>query len=609
MRKFKIKRSVKKYTAAAAFTAMAAFLPFTVTGCKAQVSVDATVVKENVSGTEAEKDLKESTLTAVGSADTMVESGECLYFKYGDSVWRLNKATDKLEKIKTFAEGESNGSFWIYRGNLYYDVNSAKGEEAARLYALYKLNLETGEDEHQADLMNQASGIYASEGILYVNGYNMNQAYALKEDGSLDKELTAEQTVYGQIPAGCRELYRGILPYMAEHYEYMPIQNDSCLVIANEDGSGAREVPEVTNTSSVLFDKDGFFALFQDGSGNTQCYRYDPKTLEKTMLFESPDNPQLIQYRDGFLYYLTSKAYQTVSEGTQYYKVDTSTGETKKAASVKTEPGTTNMYDYYGNFFVTEDGIYCQEIKDYGVYIGRTELGEEEERLLLEPALYQSAIRELGHVEAEKAEILCSCGEIAAAELYIEKMVFEGSGKAAEAMNRVMDERGKELLEYGKEMASYMDESWIHSDDFHIATLTYEIVDINYMDERYVCIEADGYEYSGGAHGMPSREYFVFDRETGKQLKLRDMVDNSAEELQGIVGRAFRELAEKTNFAFEAPEDLEHTIADDVSFDSEFYVTSEGIVFYYEPYEIAPYAEGFPEVTVPFEELKMRMDF
>ncbi|WP_366925889.1 RsiV family protein [uncultured Clostridium sp.] len=78
------------------------------------------------------------------------------------------------------------------------------------------------------------------------------------------------------------------------------------------------------------------------------------------------------------------------------------------------------------------------------------------------------------------------------------------------------------------------------------------------------------------------------------------------EELQSIVSRAFRELAEKTNFAFESPEDLEHMIADDVSFDSDFYITPEGVVFYYSPYAIAPYAEGFPEVTIPYSELKMK---
>lgn len=63
----------------------------------------------------------------------------------------------------------------------------------------------------------------------------------------------------------------------------------------------------------------------------------------------------------------------------------------------------------------------------------------------------------------------------------------------------------------------------------------------------------DGYEYTGGAHGTPFRQYFVFDRETGARLSLSDVVENPVEELQAKVGAAFRELAEKTNFAFESP--------------------------------------------------------
>lgn len=40
---------------------------------------------------------------------------------------------------------------------------------------------------------------------------------------------------------------------------------------------------------------------------------------------------------------------------------------------------------------------------------------------------------------------------------------------------------------------------------------------------------------------------------------------------------------------------------------SEFYLTEKGIVFYYEPYVLAPGAEGFQEVTIPYEEFAMKI--
>ena len=42
----------------------------------------------------------------------------------------------------------------------------------------------------------------------------------------------------------------------------MPVQNETCLVIADVDGSHPREISDITNTSSVLFAKDAFFACF-----------------------------------------------------------------------------------------------------------------------------------------------------------------------------------------------------------------------------------------------------------------------------------------------------------------------------------------------------------
>ena len=133
MRRLEIKRNIKTYTAAAAVTAFAVFMPLAATGCSRQAEVDATAATvQGESGAKTESDLadlKEDTLTAIGSADTMVESGSHLFFKYRGGIWSLDKETDKLEQIKEFAEGELNGSFWVYRGGLYYDINSAKGED------------------------------------------------------------------------------------------------------------------------------------------------------------------------------------------------------------------------------------------------------------------------------------------------------------------------------------------------------------------------------------------------------------------------------------------------------------------------------------------------
>ena len=211
--------------------------------------------------------------------------------------------------------------------------------------------------------------------------------------------------------------------------------------------------------------------------------------------------------------------------------------------------------------------------------------------------------------------------------MYAERLVFDGEGDAVEAMNQTMQELQASVLSAARTDSMNLDTEMsidtAESDGSEEETLPQEAdaaqpvysmaltIDgddaITYLDDHYVCVRADGYEYTGGAHGTPFRQYFVFDRETGARLSLSDVVENPVEELQAKVGAAFRELAER-QFCLESPEDLEHTVADGISYESPFYLSETGVVFYYAPYEIASYAEGFPEVTIPYSELEMRIE-
>lgn len=612
MKRYRMNSRIRRCAAAAAVTAMAALLPVTMAGCKKAGTADTTVSSgevetESRESQEEPADIRTATQTADGDASRMIESGGGLYFKYADSIRRIDEKTGEMKLLRSFEEGESNQAFWVYGGNLYFDLTTETDGSETTLYGLYKIDLETGEELHLADLMAQPTALYASNDRLYIRGYNVNIVYALDSDGKTAGELGPGETVYGQIPEGCRELYSGMLPYYVEHSGYMPVQNDTCLVIAKADGTDAREVPEVTNTSSVLFAKDCFFALFRDGSGNTECYRYDAASLERKLLFSSSENPQLVQYRDGALYYMVNNITQIISSDAAFYQVSVKDGTIEQVVSMKEEPGMTGSYGYYGSFYAAEDAVYCQKIKDYGIYMSRTDLASKEE-IMLEPVLFQSPVSSLGKVDSTSGTIPCACGEYTAAKYYVERLIFDGDSEAATAMNEVMEQAQQEILGYVKEMVPSGDEEWLHSDEAHASSMTYVVQGITYLDENYACIEMDGYEYTGGAHGMPFKDYFVFDRRTGARLSLGDIVDNTQEELQPLVGHAFRRLAEKTNFAFESPADLEHTVSDSVSYESDFYLTEQGVVFYYTPYAIAPYAEGFPEVVIPYDELKLKIE-
>ena len=597
---------------------------------------------ETTAQTQAAEETEGAVSTALGAADRVLEENGMLYLKYRTEIRSLSKETGEMKTLCQFDTGDENSTFWVYGGGLYFDrIQAESGStQGTELYGLYLLDLESGVEEHLADLTDQPSVLYASKNRLYVKGYNMNVIYTLDENGKTAGELSPSDTIYGEIPAGCSELFNGILPYYTEQFGYMPVQNETCLVIADADGSHPREISDITNTSSVLFAKDAFFALLRDGNGNTQCYRYEVSDPEKrTLLYETAENISLVQYQDGYLYLMENQASQT-STGEFLFKRIAADAEADAAANaaeaqnalftVEEEPGMTNDFSMYGNFYVTGNQAYCQQFKDYGVYLGEKTLDDAAggEATLLEPVLFQSPIRELGHVEAQSETLKSADGSRELGSVYAERLVFDGEGDAVEAMNQTMQELQASVLSAARTDSMNLDTEMsidtAESDGSEEETLPQEAdaaqpvysmaltIDgddaITYLDDHYVCVRADGYEYTGGAHGTPFRQYFVFDRETGARLSLSDVVENPVEELQAKVGAAFRELAEKTNFAFESPEDLEHTVADGISYESPFYLSETGVVFYYAPYEIASYAEGFPEVTIPYSELEMRIE-
>ncbi len=576
----------------AAFAAAVLIVPAAMAGCQKPTAEEASV--EETEGPDSPLPETEDSTAAVGDAASMIEADGRLFFKYGNAIRCIDKESGKMETIRAFGERELNQTFWVYGGNLYFDTNVDEATASANLYGIHMLNLESGEELHLADLVAPPVALYASDHVLYASGAEMNFIYQLDGEGKTAGELAPAETVYAKMPQGCRELYGKPLAYYVDRFGYMPVQSETCLVIADADGGNAREIPEVTNTSSAVFGADCFFVLLKDGNGASRCWRYDVETLEKELWLESGQPMTLLQYRDGYLYYSADGGSRIVGE-TNFYRLSGKGAAPEPAGRIYTEPGMLGAMDGHGNFFAAKDAAYCQVIQTDGVYMARTEFGGEAQ--LLAPALYESPLKSLGRVEAELQSIPSEASEGETVEVYAERLVLSGGEEAVYRMNLQMEERQQEVLAYGGELAKSPTTQ---------ASLTWLMGDVAYQSDGILCIEAVGSEYTGGAHGAPFKEYFVFDRATGNRLGLSDLVDNSQEELQALAGAAFRALAEERNFAFESPEDLEHTVADDVSFESDFYLSEEGIVFYYPPYAIAPYSEGFPEAVVPYDALRLK---
>jgi hypothetical protein len=121
-------------------------------------------------------------------------------------------------------------------------------------------------------------------------------------------------------------------------------------------------------------------------------------------------------------------------------------------------------------------------------------------------------------------------------------------------------------------------------------------------NSRLVVISRDWEYYTGGAHGMHNRDYYVFSLGDKRRLSLGDVVlDRARPALDDLVETALREqmgipdwipLSEQ-GFFEDSPNKLE-----------DFFLDSQGMGFQWDPYEIAPYSMGIIEVVIPYDSLQ-----
>lgn len=137
--------------------------------------------------------------------------------------------------------------------------------------------------------------------------------------------------------------------------------------------------------------------------------------------------------------------------------------------------------------------------------------------------------------------------------------------------------------------------------------------DISFANDQVMSVVSLGYSYTGGAHGNYGYDAHTYNLKTGAEISLADLVQPN--QLQAFYKRVSTKLlAQNRDLLFpETATDIERFVKGPKATSTEsqisqfghitnWYLTNEGIVFFYNPYEIAPYAAGVQEVTLPFSE-------
>ena len=149
-----------------------------------------------------------------------------------------------------------------------------------------------------------------------------------------------------------------------------------------------------------------------------------------------------------------------------------------------------------------------------------------------------------------------------------------------------------------KEAISHFDEQYNEfKDDFEESSLVWEAtfdVEVTYQSSSLISIAINSYLNTGGAHGNTNITFYNFDVVTGKVLATKDVILDMV---------AFTQIA-KDYFEKETQnEEAEYFFGDEFQLPENLGFNSDGIILFYNVYEIASYSSGITEFTIPFDEV------
>lgn len=123
--------------------------------------------------------------------------------------------------------------------------------------------------------------------------------------------------------------------------------------------------------------------------------------------------------------------------------------------------------------------------------------------------------------------------------------------------------------------------------------------EVTYHSPEVISIVISTYLDTGGAHGNTNVRFFNFDSQTGTLFSRKELIAN----IDGLSTLVQSRLKDE----IEANADNEPL--DDLFFGKDFQLpeslgySDEGLIVLYNPYEMASYAQGIVEFTIPFEDV------
>ncbi len=571
---------------------------------------------------------------------TEYEKSIVLWNEYLDTVVYLDEAGNFIKKVDIASDSngdeekddsdieygdkylvEAFGNYLIF--SKYYSSPEASG------YAVYAYDINSG---LETELLKTTGFIKTDvyDGKLYIYEYDYNNISREIGFDLVTLEEISDLEIQGYEIVGSAMGHYGYTNYgstarVRANTDFVLVSragSSEGKILAKFDGTYYETVFCSDDIYDVIaYDNDAYLAfVYVDSSYNRSIVKCDyAGTYFKHICSNYGAGSNVLGYKDGKLYYSVQDLYNYGVEEYTIYEYDMSTDSEREVYSAKKHPGMTySVTPGVTGFTIVDDNIYylADDGSEICWYTASCNDSNQTGTKIEDSSIVSYEWKNFGSVEYINTVAICPGCETATGKFYCEFFVLDDNlSPAANVINA-------KLFEHANLASTEMDVEFsgilVDTDNCEehkmgrLVLEQYETVNsVNIFGNKYFQVKTSGIWYGGGVHGMPLMDSYIFDLNTGDKVYLTDIYQGSEEELSELIADKAVNMAQEdiseygyTSFYTDNPDDIRDSVLSNITFDgNNVYFDENGATYFFAPYVVGPYASGFIEIFISYEEL------
>ncbi len=530
-------------------------------------------------------------------------TGEKLYF--ADSDGEIISVIDKPLNMDRLAGYDDDVIVYM----TYEDAN----------YAFYKCDTASG----AADRIYTTSECYYFDyykGHLYYTTFDYNSK--MYHEYEVDTVTGTATDITGKYVGTLNGYY--ILTDYTGRFSSARLTDNSQICYASKDGNiysydgnGLSLINAPANATLLYaYGNKALFMVYGEKQHATDMFVYDAAMDAYMIVTESLGS--LTAAFENNAYYAESTLDNYGHETFEVKRFDLKTDSSYDCFEVTKQPGFTNYVNPLANMVAFKDTVFYQNAYEadgeIGWYAAVKNTSNDYVIKNIDAETTKVTYMDLGLVNSMSREVYCpNCGERTEA-YYVEYFVLDDKWSAnADKINSILKTNADAVVSVADDDNYAPDpaECDIHGTYMGEYTTDYTVVSAGIIKDDYLTVDMDGYQYYGGAHGMPSTRHYLFDLRTGEEKQILDLFNGTEDDYRRLVAEKVKDSLinwpdDYPPFFITDPDELYEYVY------KESFIGSWGVEWHddhllieFPPYELGPFAAGFITVEVPYSEIDL----